>query len=86
MTFRVGSLFSGMGGIDLGLEQAGMTVLWQVEIDKAANRVLAHHWPNVRRYEDVREAHAHTQNRAVPVEGGAEGSLAPVDIICAGFP
>ena len=51
MTF--GSLFAGIGGMDLGLERAGMTCSWQVEIDPYAQRVLAKHWPNVRRHDDV---------------------------------
>lgn len=49
-----GSLFAGIGGFDLGFERAGMVCKWQVEIDDYANRVLAKHWPNVRRWDDVR--------------------------------
>ena len=61
---RVGSLFSGVGGFDLGLERAGMEVVWQVELDPFCLKVLEKHWPNVRRYADVREVHgvlAHAQ-------------------------
>jgi site-specific DNA-cytosine methylase len=47
MTF--GSLFAGAGGIDLGFEAAGMRCAFQVEIDKTASSVLAHHWPDVHR-------------------------------------
>lgn len=68
----VGSLFSGIGGLDLGLERAGMQVKWQVEIDPYCQRVLAKHWPNVKRYGDIREV------RWSEVE--------PVDLICGGFP
>ena len=63
---KVGSLFSGIGGFDLGLERAGMEIVWQVEIDDYCNKVLAKHWPSVRRYGDVKGLHgimAHTEGR-----------------------
>lgn len=50
----VGSLFSGIGGFDLGFERAGFALKWQVESDLFCRRVLEKHWPNVRRYKDVR--------------------------------
>ncbi len=52
MTF--GSLFSGIGGIDVGLERAGHKCLWQGEKDEYCRRVLEKHWPNVKRWDDVR--------------------------------
>ena len=52
MTFS--SLFSGIGGLDLGLERAGMECRWQVEIDPFCQKVLAKHWPGVKRYGDIR--------------------------------
>ena len=68
----VGSLFSGIGGLDLGLERAGMKVKWQVEIDEYCNKALAEYWPNVARHRDVREVGTH--------------NLEPVDLVCGGFP
>lgn len=53
MPLTFGSLFAGIGGIDLGFERAGMVCKWQVEIDEYARRVLGKHWPNVRRWDDV---------------------------------
>ncbi|MGB9888006.1 MAG: DNA cytosine methyltransferase [Moorellales bacterium] len=50
----MGSLFSGVGGLDLGLERAGMEIVWQVENDPFRQAVLAKHWPEVKRYGDIR--------------------------------
>jgi DNA (cytosine-5)-methyltransferase 1 len=66
------SLFSGIGGFDLGLERAGMTCVAQVEIDAAASGVLSHHWPDVPRFDDVRVVDRRT--------------LPACDLICGGFP
>lgn len=70
------SLFSGIGGLELGLERAGMTVVGQVEIDPFCRRVLAKHWPNVPRHDDVRTAADWWLSEERP----------HVDLICGGFP
>lgn len=69
---RVGSLFAGIGGFDLGMERAGFTIAWQVENDPYCQRVLAKHWPNAKRYGDI-----------TTIDWGA---VEPVDVICGGFP
>lgn len=58
---RVGSLFSGIGGLELGLERAGMQVAFQAEYNKQARSVLARHWPDVHRYEDVHDVSSRSQ-------------------------
>ena len=69
-SLTLGSLFSGIGGLDLGLERAGMEVQWQVEIEDYCTKILEKHWPDVRRYRDVKECK----------------NLPYVDVIAGGFP
>ena len=72
MTLTVGSLFSGIGGIDLGLERAGMTVKWHSEIDPYACRVLKKHWPDVPNLGNIKEINWKEVEK--------------VDVICGGYP
>jgi DNA (cytosine-5)-methyltransferase 1 len=67
----VGSLFSGIGGFDLGLERTGgFTTSWFCEQDPFCQRVLAKHWPGVPCHPDI-TALRHPE---------------PVDVLCGGFP
>lgn len=51
---KIGSLFSGYGGLDLATEATtGATPAWFCEWDDAPSKVLAHHWPNVPNHRDV---------------------------------
>jgi DNA (cytosine-5)-methyltransferase 1 len=50
---KVLSLFSGVGGFDLGLEAAGMETVFQCEWDKHATNILERHWPDVPRWGDI---------------------------------
>ena len=47
------SLFSGVGGFDLGLEQAGFETVFQCEWDKNCQSVLSRHWPDVPKWGDI---------------------------------
>lgn len=69
---KVGSLFSGAGLCDLGLQWAGFRHQWFCEIDPFCRAVLAKHWPGIPIYEDVKK-----------LKGD---ELPPVDVLCGGFP
>ena len=72
-TLRIGSLFSGIGGLELGLERSGLgRVVWQVEIDPFRRSILAKYWSMVHRYVDVREC--------------GSRNMSHVDVVCGGFP
>lgn len=68
----VGSLFSGIGGMDLGFEREGFEVAYQVEFDKHARSVLRRHWPHTELHEDVRNV--------------GLLNLPSVDVLVGGFP
>ena len=72
LCMKFGSLFSGIGGADLGLERAGMQCVWQVEKDEKCRNVLKKHWTNVTLYDDVKKV--------------GKDNLESVDLVCGGFP
>jgi len=73
VSLTVGSLFSGIGGLELGLERAGFgPVLWQAEADPFCRRVLERRWPAAQRLADVRDVRADRVERA--------------ELVCGGFP
>ncbi len=68
----VGSMFTGVGGLDLGLEALGAHVVWQAEVDKYASRVLAARYPETPNLGDVTKIEWSTVERP--------------DVICGGYP
>ena len=70
---KIGSLFAGIGGIDLALEQAGFEISWANELDSAACKTYRYNFPNTKLIEgDIRKLDAN--------------SLGKVDVLTAGFP
>lgn len=75
MNAVIGSLFSGYGGLDMGVAAAlggPSRVAWHCEIDAAPARVLAHHHPGVPNLGDI------TAVQWADAE--------PVDVLTGGFP
>ena len=69
---KVASFFSGIGGIDLGLERAGMEILFQCEILKFGQKVLKRHWPDIPLANDITKVNA--------------SDIPEVDVFAGGFP
>jgi len=68
------SLFSGIGGFDLGFERAGIECVAVCEIDKNAQSVLRRRFPNAQLFDDVRKVGKGTHERK------------SIDLVCGGFP
>jgi DNA (cytosine-5)-methyltransferase 1 len=64
------SLFSGIGGLDLGFERAGMTCVAQVEKDPFCQKVLQKHWAHVPKFGDIRDVGKHNLPSADVIVGG----------------
>ncbi|QYC53888.1 methyltransferase [Mycobacterium phage Leperchaun] len=70
---KLGSLFSGAGGLDIAVEQFfGARTVWHCELNPAASKVLAHRWPGVPNLGDI-----------TAVDWS---EVEPVDILAGGFP
>lgn len=71
---RIGSLFSGIGGFELGVERAipNSKTVWQVEQNKHCQTVLKKQWPDAKIYDDVCLVEA--------------DKVEPVEILLGGFP
>jgi DNA (cytosine-5)-methyltransferase 1 len=76
MTLKIGSLFSGYGGLDLGIQGViDSETAWFCEIEPAPSKILAHHWPNTPNLGDI-----------TAVDWEVIAKEAPVDILSGGFP
>jgi len=71
-TLTAASLFTGVGGFDLGFQRAGIQTVWMCEKDKACQSVLRRHWPEVPIYDDITKLQPE--------------SLVRPDILTGGFP
>lgn len=72
MSLTVGSVCSGIEGIGLGLERAGMRVVWQAEVDDYCSQVLKRHWPDVPNLGDITQVDWSAVERP--------------DLVCGGYP
>lgn len=70
---KIGSLFSGYGGLDLAvMNVTGAEVAWHCEWDEAPSKILDKHWPDVPNYKDVSKVDF--------------TKVEPIDILTGGFP
>jgi len=69
---KVGSLFSGVGGLDLGFERQGFSISWACDKEKSCREILAKHFPSAKLYDDVKTLDT--------------TKVSPVDVVIGGFP
>ena len=69
----VGSLFSGYGGLELGIQQVypNAQVVWQSEIDEGCQRLLKHHYPDTPNLGDITKIDWHAVSRVNIICGGS---------------
>lgn len=72
MSLRVASFFAGIGGFDLGFEQAGMQVVFQCEVNELATKILTKHWPLIQRHGNIEDLNP--------------SDIPEADLYCGGFP
>jgi DNA (cytosine-5)-methyltransferase 1 len=84
------SLFSGVGGLDLGFERAGIETVLQAEQEPWALEVLARHWPETERVTDVRDVGDGYLQQLRVARSGTDterwGERSDIDLIYGGFP
>src|SRR5262252_4555134 len=66
----VGSLFSGVGGLDEGFVRAGFNLRWQCEVDGMCRDVRRRHFPEERLYDDIRTVNWEQAERVDVITGG----------------
>lgn len=69
MDHTFGSLFTGIGAGDYGLEQAGWSCRWQMEPDPYRRAVLERHWPKIERFGDIKDAPAELPGKVELIYG-----------------
>jgi DNA (cytosine-5)-methyltransferase 1 len=72
LTYSVASFFSGIGGLDLGLERAGFRVNFHCEVKPFCRDILQQHWPNLPIDSDIRKLD--------------DATIPEADVWAAGFP
>ena len=72
LSYSVASFFSGIGGLDLGLERAGFTIRFHCEINPFCREILRQHWPNLPVHHDIRKLD--------------DSEIPDADVWAAGFP
>lgn len=93
---KAASYFSGIGGMDLGLEKAGFNIISQCEKEEFRREVLEARFPGSKIYEDISEVYygkpesGSSSGRFLSIEQNGRkawaGLSGSIDLLCGGFP